>query len=1265
MKKATRILSLLVCFLMLAGLLGTARAEAVTLTVVLNGEATAEDGSLRTVRLSGQFRIWQNGTEAGVISAGESITLPGPENVRLEPLPETIQPGWDLTNAYQTVDRITSGGMTVAILLQPLKAGSASLPEETPAPLPDTGSENTTENGSRDMNQPDETDRNPVDQNNIDQNNTNQGNADPYQQNENGQGEGLVLITPEPETTEIPPRPTDTPAPVLEPLAPADGTGSVRVLVYNDKNGKGEKGLGEDGVKGINVFLLRNGEQIAFCKTDQNGMAVFENVPEGTYQTQIFLPDDRTFASFGGEGTLDRNAYQFSVEGEQISRELAVHAGQESLQGVGIQVAYHVSGFCWRESTDDGLYAKDESRMAGVRITLDGQKNGLHYETVSEADGSWRIDRVRPAFYTLTAYAPDGMMFARYTQSKGTRSYLTQEGGRKATRTIDLNDKENKENLPIGFSKSAEIRGLCYLDANYNGVYDEGELPLPGVKVAALKPVTEDEVTSVKSGEDGRFVLTGLRGNTYKLRALLPDDGSTFTAFSDAPLGNRFRSRPDRRENFWNDFLLNDAETREIAIGAIYPATIKGTVYMDDDFSGMLNGNEKIVSGFLVTLLDAAGNTVTSDKSNIKGVYELHGIAPGEYTLSVTAVKGYAFTRLGDQNVIMNRNAGEGYSLPFRVEIGDALTGKDIGMIRPGTVEGDVFADLNDNGIRDAGENGLPGVVVRLMSEEGEAFRAEIREDGHFLFDAVMPGQYYLEYELPENAVFARTEAGGNEISGETGTGRSDAFSFVTGDYRTAPLCGALTLGRISGTAYHDRNGNGHRDEGEETMEGMNLVLIPGRADLPEYAAVTGKDGAFALEGLRPDTYTFRVESPDGTVISRMAEVTLPLTAGKAAQQAELPVPMGSEWNDQMIGVVIPSAISGQVWLDENNNGIFDPEEATPAGLKITVTDEETGSVFDTPVTDAEGRFSAAGMIPGSFAVSFPLDENTLAPKPGDNQFREEAGNLVVTGITLAENDTRADLLLGIVRYTRISGHVWIDRGNTTEMLPGASVVLMDDAGNVLMTAVSGEDGGYAFNGLMPGMYRLDTELPVGCVVIEPGDSRLAGNVRSIMTTTLNRIGSSDVFELKMDHHQDGMDIGSVLPGSLGDFCWLDLNGDGLQGAGEGGIPGVRIEVLRNGEKVAEAVSNQYGFYRVTDLYPAAYSLRVIPPAEVKPTVRRTDIRLIASSLEETDGETCMVPEVTVESNHANYNVDLGFVLRNNGVFPQGYGAGETQVWKR
>ena len=55
---------------------------------------------------------------------------------------------------------------------------------------------------------------------------------------------------------------------------------------------------------------------------------------------------------------------------------------------------------------------------------------------------------------------------------------------------------------------------------------------------------------------------------------------------------------------------------------------------------------------------------------------------------------------------------------------------------------------------------------------------------------------------------------------------------------------------------------------------------------------------------------------------------------------------------------------------------------------------------------------------------------------------------------------------------------------------------------------------------------------------------------------------------------------------------------------------------------------------------------------------------MIASILEETDGETCTCVEFQVQSDKANYNSDLGFVCRRNGVMPAGVGEGKKQKWK-
>ena len=131
-------------------------------------------------------------------------------------------------------------------------------------------------------------------------------------------------------------------------------------------------------------------------------------------------------------------------------------------------------------------------------------------------------------------------------------------------------------------------------------------------------------------------------------------------------------------------------------------------------------------------------------------------------------------------------------------------------------------------------------------------------------------------------------------------------------------------------------------------------------------------------------------------------------------------------------------------------------------------------------------------------------------------------------------------------------------------------------------------------------------------------------------------------------------DIGIGAMGALGDTAWLDLNGDGLQDGDEPCLPGVRIALYQYGELAAEAVTDNQGHYLITNLYPGAYTVRVTLPSEVKTTLRREDYPLTASVLPESDEDTVEVQGIIVPSAGRNLNCDLGFVLRQAGVYPAG-----------
>jgi len=1070
--------------------------------------------------------------------------------------------------------------------------------------------------------------------------------------------EPTAVPTEEPtaEPTEAPtPEPTAVPTPVV-----VENPASLDVRIYHDKNGNGARNAYDMGVAGTLIEVIPAGatEPIASVVTDEDASPVIGGLPAGTYTVRVTLPLDMGYGKYGAEknGPSSGSVMQSSLERVQVSPELTLAENEVRTIAVGAIQLSAVSGKAWDDVNGDGIMQEDEPGQEGVLVSLKGTNNGLVYEVTTGESGEYYIGQVKPGNYKMTVTTPQGTMFTKYSKTGGVnRSYYTTEGKRSDSRSFLLKEGQVFDNRHIGVVGDGSINVLCFLDANFNGLYDENEGLLAGVEVDVIKS-NGKTVSGAVSGEDGIASAGSLRSGTYSVAAVIPE-GYAFSRTAES--GNGFQNNNGRRKDTVKGIGVTLGADTTIMLGAVVPASITGVAYLDDNFSGKQEKGEDVVSGLQVALLDENGEKLVVDRTTAKGQYVFEGLNPGTYSMRLEAKRGYAFTKLGEGNYFVNIGDGKGQTEPFVVAMGAQITGMDIGQILPGTVQGSVFADANDNGLQDAGETGFTGTVVRLMSEEGEHFAATIEGDGAFCFDAVMPGRYYLQYDFPGESTPAVVANGGNTISGEGNVGRGEWFDFAVGAEVNAPLCGGLLLGSVDGVAFADHNGSGVRDEGEETLSGVALVLTPARGDLESVTMTTGEDGSFAIKNLRPDTYTLQVTMPEGYVMSRVDSMTLPVAPGVNTQTVTLELAMGDRWSDQTMGGAKPASLSGIAWLDENVDGLYDEKEIKPNGKKVTVIDQHNGQVFAQVTIEKDGTFAAEGLIPGSYTLEYgPAVEG----KTGDSTFTCEDGKMIMRNVVMVEGETRQGLMLGIVCHTSISGNVWVDMGGEIGAQAGAEISLSDAAGTVLATAVSDDEGAYAFTGLMPGQYQLAVTLPEGRVVVEPGDERLtAGENISVMTECNARSAKSDVIELRMSRDQRKMNIGAVLPGALGDLCWLDVNGNGLQDSEEGGIPGVRIELMRGETVVAETVSDQYGFYRFTDVYPASYTLRVTAPAEVKPTQMRTDFPAIASVLGE-DGISVMVQ---VTSDKTNRNADLGFALVKKDAYPAGYGEGATQDWTK
>ena len=1025
----------------------------------------------------------------------------------------------------------------------------------------------------------------------------------------------------------------------------------LKLTVFQDSNGDGKRGDYDRGVSGIEVTLLDGETPLESTVTDEEGKAAMY-AHAGRYTVRVTLP--------AGYGLSDG-----SVQSHIIDLDVSFSTGEEEAFTLAVAPVGALGGKVFEDIDNDGVMGEDEPGVAGVTVRIEGSRTGTVREITTDETGVYLFDFLPDDMYTISATLPEGMLYARYSQTGGDlRSIFT---GSNITREFAVRDAARLADKNIGVIENGVISGVAFLDLNYNGRRDEGEPGYAGVTVEALRGSGAESQGKAVTGEDGAFRLEGLRGGDYQLRAILPNDGSIFSVTDEGSAAevNRFEQRSTRREFTIGGLTLSSGGETTALVGVARTASVSGVVFEDAGYDGVLGESDKRLSGLKVYALDADGQTVATATTNGRGEYTLEGIMPGAYTVAVQRKAGYGFTRLrpaeeGGSHV--TALVGDlGMTAEMDIAMGDALTGVNAGMLPASTVGGVFFHDVNDNGLRDENEIGMLGAQVRLVSEDGEIDLTQTpAEDGTYFFDGVMPGRYTLHYLLGEHCEMARVAEGGNTVAHGGLDTVYGPFEVVMGEALTLPTAGAVTLGNFSGAVFEDLNANGQWDEGEKALAGATVTLAPDRTGIEAAQAVTGADGAFDLEGLRPAGYTLTVTLPEGYIFSCPLEGLAFGTLGE--QSLVCAWQTLTDRTDKAIGAVEPGSISGVIWLDENEDGSRGEGELLMSGVSLELVDERGGTVVKrTASTDQGFRFD--NVRPGTYTVRLTLPEQSSPAADGASTFVANGLKMTQSGVSVAAGEDVDGLTTGLVSTTSVAGRLYLDENGARTPLAGVTVSLYKGGElSPLMTVLTDDSGRYRFDGLWPDDYYLEAGLPSGTIFVRPDDPNYESGA-SAVTASGEGSGTSELFYLHMAQHRLDMDVIYIKPARVGDLAWLDENGNGLVDEGEPGIPGITVRLMQDGEAVYETVTDAYGYYLFTDVYPGAYTLTAQAYPELTPTRQVEALRIISSCLVGGDGTEAYSDSFEVESGSLNVNFDLGYLLREGESLPSAITAPPTRDW--
>ena len=1024
----------------------------------------------------------------------------------------------------------------------------------------------------------------------------------------------------------------------------------INMVAFGDENMNGGRMSSEPLLRGVEVALIfeQGGQQhvVTQGQTDKDGELQFRNLSPATYRIRVRMPAPYVVGPLGAK---INPFYNVVLPGEADTGLSAPFTLERSLGlGIGGVKAGGLSGHVWLDSNMNGQKDQGEGGLAGIQLTLENAEHGVHRNLVTSDEPAFTFDYLLAGTYSLTASLPDGVMFT----PAGLGLF---DAGHAGEQTIQVLVQEDVTAVldPLGLMPASGVTLVAFQDSKVNGQPEEGEPPFTG---ALLEVLQGDQVlASARTDSQGLASLPRVRAGEVQLRASLPD-GQVFTV-AGGENGNAFAAT-SAASTLTITRQLAPGEQITLYAGATLPSSISGMLFEDINLSGLMDGQETGLGGFPVEAINTEGQTAAQARTQADGSYVLEGLVPDSYRVRFSLVSPYVFSEpstlgQGTENRVVEQTVTHGLTAPFTLAAGDSLTKVDAGVFRSAVIEGQVLLGDEELGF-ESQLGGLMGVQVDLLDEDGklvaEHTTAMTNDQGFFSLKGALPGTYSLRYSRPEGARFSQPLSDHQAITGLS-------FEVLASDSLTAPTVYAVRTASLSGRAFHDVDNDGQLTREDSGLAGARLTLTNQRSQ-EVYETQTDDQGAYLLDGVRPGVYEVLVALPEGYALDSNPGSLVPASIS-GQSTALITLGMGDEMAEGRLAALRPISLQGAAFYDNDLNNSFDPQEDIPHALGFTLTHLRSGTLT-TLTADPAGQFAAGPLFPGDYRLTLRLEEGHLLTHP---RGAAQQQNSWTVDLRLLDDSSRLDLAL--VQLGSLSGSLWNMDGSGQDIAQVA-ISLMDEQGRELAQTQTDDNGQFRFDGLLPVSYRLRASLA------EPYRfARLVDTAERPSLILSDQVGQdasqgmSEPIKLGMGEDKAGQDIGMGAMGKLGDYAWLDLDGDGMQDTGEPGLPGLVIKLYQYGQLSAQTQTDGYGRYLFDQLYPGVYTLEVEMPPEIIPTKRQSEFPLVASVLEPTQDKAARAEGIVVPSGGRNLNADLGFVLRQEGRYPQSLADIPVKDWTR
>lgn len=568
--------------------------------------------------------------------------------------------------------------------------------------------------------------------------------------------------------------------------------------LWYDINNNGIQDSGETGIGGVIVKLFDGGNNlISATTTDSSGYYEFTGLIPGDYKVEFVKPTGYEFspADQGADDALDSDSDITTGQTQIVT--LAEGEFNTSLDA-GLYSATGVAGlgdYVWLDINANGMQDGGESGVPGITVELYDSADNLISSTITDTTGYYDFQNLIPGDYYVKFIKPVSSTYSFTIANIGADDTIDSDAdivdGK--TPTVTLIAGDFNDTLDAGLvlpAAPSSIGDYVWEDSNGDGLQDESGTGIANVTVELLDS-TGGVIATTTTDSSGNYLFPNLSAGDYYVRFTTPDAyAATF-----AGTGHGAANDSDADPYSGSSFLINlPAATNDLTIDAGYvrPASLGDRVWEDSNEDGIQDVGESGISGVTVILYDGNGNQVGSTTTDSNGNYLFDDLSPGDYYIEIVPPTGYVATQAnqgGDDTKDSDLDPVSNKTSTVTLAAGENNVTLDAGFypapLPPASLGDFVWEDTDKDGIQDVGEPVVPGVIVNLYDSANNLVASKTTDaNGHYLFDNLTPGDYTVEFILPDGyASFSPQDQGSDSQDSDAGTnGRTPVITLDPGE---------------------------------------------------------------------------------------------------------------------------------------------------------------------------------------------------------------------------------------------------------------------------------------------------------------------------------------------------------------------------------------------------------------------------------------------------------------------------------------------------